>query len=72
MYRCDLCNRIVAAGNRAANLVLEHRQRRYPPRAKANPIRRNGKKKRTDDPGGTGSEIVREVKVCPACVAERR
>lgn len=72
MYRCDLCNRIVAAGTRAVTIVLETRPRLYPRRPKANRIHKNGKTEHTDDPGGKGTEIVREVKVCPFCAAGRR
>jgi hypothetical protein len=31
---------------------------------------KDGRPKTTDDPGGTGSEIVREVLVCPSCFEE--
>jgi hypothetical protein len=62
---------MVPPNTRAVNVALETRPRQYPRRAKANLIRKNGKKEHTDDPGGTGLEIVREVRACPACAAAR-
>jgi hypothetical protein len=52
-------------------LVVQTRLFRFPFRANANRVVRlvNGKpkEKRTDDPGGAGSQIVREVIACPRC-----
>jgi hypothetical protein len=31
---------------------------------------KEGRPKKTDDPGGVGFEIVREVVVCPSCCEE--
>ncbi len=31
---------------------------------------KEGRPKKTDDPGGVGFEIVREVVVCPGCFEE--
>jgi len=43
------------------------RRRKYPFREKANQFIKDGRLKKTDDPGGAGQEIVREVLVCPSC-----
>jgi hypothetical protein len=48
-------------------VVLVKRIRQYPPRAKANLVVREKKEHYTDDPGGSGREIAREVLVCPEC-----
>jgi hypothetical protein len=52
-------------------LVVQTRSAEYPFRRKANRLVRLVKGKRkvkeTDDPGGTGSEIVHEVTACPRC-----
>jgi hypothetical protein len=54
-------------------VVAQSRPSRYPPRSRANRFFRyvNGKHKEihTDDPGGAGTAIVREVRACPACAA---
>jgi hypothetical protein len=47
--------------------VVETRRREYPFRSKANQFRKDGKVEKTDDPGGVGREIVREILVCQAC-----
>jgi hypothetical protein len=74
MYRCQLCSRVSAAGTPQRRVVLTTRARKYPFRRDANVIFRivNGKWKevKIDDPGGTGTEIVSEVRVCPECARE--
>jgi hypothetical protein len=53
--------------------VVQSRAARYPWRREVNRVRRlvNGKHKVwfTDDPGGAGTEPVREITVCPRCAA---
>jgi hypothetical protein len=39
-----------------------------PARAKAHLLSKDGRLKTTDDPGGVGSEIIREILVCLSCV----
>jgi hypothetical protein len=58
---------VVPPRTRVRRLVLDRRTRQYRVRPKANLVVRNGKKRLTDDPGGKGQEIRREVVVCPAC-----
>ncbi|MBS2028496.1 MAG: hypothetical protein JST54_11370 [Deltaproteobacteria bacterium] len=48
---------------------METRPRTYPARADANVVWIDGKARTRNDPGGQGEEIVREVKLCPACAA---
>jgi hypothetical protein len=67
MFRCQLCWCAVGPRTAAAHLVVEKRARRYSLRTRANLVVRKHKKHHTDDPGGNGQEIVREVLVCPAC-----
>lgn len=69
MFRCGVCGNVGPPHTKAANVVLEARSRHYPLRLKANRFRKDRQKKWTDDPGGQGSEIVREVKACPSCGA---
>jgi hypothetical protein len=74
MFRCSLCQSVVPPGIPSHQLVLKRRRKAYPFRSRANAfVRTNeaGKRKEfhTDDPGGEGHEVVREVIVCPACAA---
>jgi hypothetical protein len=69
MYRCQLCSCVVPPRTPVRRLVLSRRDRRYPARPKANLFVRDGKEHETADPGGNGSEIAREVLVCPDCGA---
>jgi hypothetical protein len=62
-----LCSCVAPPGARVHRLTLERRARKYPPRPKANRVVRHHKGHHTDDPGGKGQEIVREVVVCPEC-----
>lgn len=79
-YRCELCNAVVPVKNVCEKFVIKRRIRHYSIREKANagyatksgrlihPIRKSNKRSdRTDDPGGTGWEIVQESPVCKVC-----
>lgn len=77
MFRCQSCETVVPAGTRAQRVVVQTRQKTYEPRGdrpgsdRGSRFRgRRVKKKRVFDQGGTGTEIVRELLVCPTC-AER-
>ena len=48
-------------------VVVETRDREYPNRPKANKVRTGRKTNQVNDPGGTGTEIVKEVALCPEC-----
>ena len=70
MYRCEQCGDVVGAGQAAIKMVVETRQREYPPRA--NPGGGAGKnqgrsRRRRGDSGGSGREIVRELLLCVEC-----
>ena len=67
MYRCQVCRQPIPANTPAYRRVVETREREYPARAKANCFRRKGRRKVTNDHGGRGSQIVREIVVCPTC-----
>jgi hypothetical protein len=75
MFRCQLCQCVVPPRTPCKHLVLKQRSKKYPFRSRANTfIRSNesGKRKEyhTDDPGGEGQEIVKEVIVCPDCTSQ--
>jgi hypothetical protein len=67
MFRCPLCSCVVGPRTPPQRLLLERRTRSYPYRSRANEFARDHKRHVTDDPGGNGSEVVREVLVCPEC-----
>jgi hypothetical protein len=67
LYRCQVCDVVVPASTPAHRKVVETRRRKYPFREKANQFIKDGRLKKTDDSGGVGDEIVREILVCPSC-----
>jgi len=71
LYRCHLCGVVVPPNTPAHRKVVETRRREYPFRKDAHLFIKEGRPKKTDDPGGVGFEIVREVVVCPSCFEER-
>lgn len=60
MFKCGICRKDSLPRETATRVVLQTRSRTYPFRKMAH---RNG----NDDPGGRGSEIVREVLVHRDC-----
>lgn len=60
-YQCQKCGDIPPSGTPSVRVVVETREHQHPFRAKAN-------RDDSSDPGGKGSQIVRELVVCPACV----
>ena len=80
MFRCQMCDTIVPAGTRSTKVVVATRQKIYEPRGQDPRERRGGRsfrgrrgprKRSPTTRGGTGTEIVRELSVCPSCAAER-
>ncbi len=74
MFVCQLCGGVVPPRTPAARVVTRRRAKQYPPRPRANhffQLNNDGKRRErwTDDPGGVGWEIAREVLACPACAA---
>lgn len=68
MYICQKCLSNIPANQPSFNFTTHKRQKHYPKRLQANVfIDQNGKQQKRDDPGGTGYEIVKEIKVCKAC-----
>ena len=75
MFRCQLCQCIVPPRTPSQRLVLNWRRKEYPYRSRANTFVRTdekGKRKEyhSDDPGGKGQEVAKEVIVCPTCAAQ--
>ena len=69
MFRCEVCGSTVPARVSPQRLVVATRPKTYPRRKAVHfqPGRHGGQGKWVDDPGGTGQEIAREVRVCPTC-----
>ena len=74
MFRCQVCETIVPSGTRSHKIVVQTRKKIYEPRGTDPRERRRWgrgrgrtKKKQTFDKGGQGTEIVREIMVCPRC-----
>lgn len=65
-FRCDYCNKVTKLHEKQTRVVIQTREHVHPYRKNANPHARfiEGK----DDPGGKGSQIVKEVVICEACV----
>lgn len=75
MYRCQVCGTVVPPRTPCHRVAVRMRPASYPVRSEVNRVVRlvNGrhKAKYTDDPGGTGAEVVREVIACPRCANGR-
>ncbi|MCO7222929.1 hypothetical protein [Pleionea sp. CnH1-48] len=49
-------------------MTVKSRIKHYPARIKVNAfVDRDGRHRQSDDPGGQGVELVRQIKVCPDC-----
>lgn len=78
MYKCQLCLAVVPPGTKSRTIVLETRQVQFPPRLKAYHFNKfDWKKQKTKrevrhDPGGIGTQIVREARVCVTCAERAR
>lgn len=71
MYRCEICKSVVPANTPTHRLIAETRPATYPHRPQANrPVKKRDRKVNPDDPGGRGTEIVRELIVCPRCAGK--
>ncbi len=68
MYTCQHCNRTAPPRTPATRVVVKTRRRLYPEKMPIK-VRRNGKVKIMKRNAGVGTEIVREIVVCPGCAA---
>lgn len=72
MYGCDRCGKTVGPNIREHQTPSIIRNKRYPFRPKANRFidpKKPGKRRVivTDDPGGSGFETVKAIRLCPQC-----
>ena len=75
MYRCDVCDRVSESGQPTKTIIFETRRIEHPQREKVywhrpKPGERKGRW--VGDPGGIGTAIVRELRVCEDCYARQR
>jgi hypothetical protein len=72
MFRCDVCGSVAPPRTACNRVILEIRLAEYAarPRAYWQSPRAGGKGKWIGDPGGRGTEIVREVRACDECAAK--
>jgi hypothetical protein len=76
MFRCQKCDTVVPQGVRSHKIVVQTRPRQYAARGTSPREWRPGRRRfpivRTPayDKGGEGTEIVKELMVCPACARE--
>ena len=73
MFRCGLCKDPSNCKEKAVRVVIERREKEYPFRKDANIIPLKAENGRTyyewkDDPGGQGTEIVKEELWHSACI----
>lgn len=66
MFRCDGCKKTSRTHEKPLIAAIT-RDKVYPYRQYANPGR-GPFGRPIDDPGGTGFETIREVRICPRCV----
>lgn len=72
MYVCEVCACVVPPNTPLHRIVVEARLVEHPHRPKIywHPPKDGEKGKWVDDPGGSGEQIVRELRVCPRCARE--
>lgn len=74
MFRCDVCGSVAPPRTPCNRITVETRVVEYPLRQKVHwqPPKAGGQGKWVDDPGGTGTAIVRELRACAECAAHQR
>lgn len=79
MFYCESCGRLQAPQTPSTAVPTVTRTVTFAPRSGALPglpQTKGGKRVRTrhaprrDDPGGTGTQIVRQIRVCPVCAQQ--
>lgn len=67
MFRCNVCKKLSKPNEPAIRVVVETRKKIYPAREKAMQIGAGLTKRWVADPGGIGTETVREELFCELC-----
>jgi len=70
MFKCEICEKIVPPSTPATRMTVKTQEALYPSRKDANRYKAGRRYRTSDDRGGIGSQIVKEVMVCPRCAKE--
>lgn len=70
MFKCDICGHSSDLGSKCNKFVTKARKHFFPKRVGVFRNMVDGEWVHVDDPGGTGLQIVQEIKVCadPKCI----
>ena len=67
MFKCGQCGRQTAPGEKSQVVVVDTELHTFPRRLRANTFKRKGSVEHSDDEGGKGMQIVREIRVGKCC-----
>ena len=67
MFRCQNCGTVVPPRTKTRSAIVQRRPMEYEERSAEVQGRRGRARTRIIDRGGFGHEIIRELKICPAC-----
>jgi hypothetical protein len=67
MFNCEVCGTTVPPGTPCHVIVAQTMEVEHPYRPRANRIKIEDKWEFSDDPGGYGKQIKKELRVCPDC-----
>ena len=70
MFICQNCDRVVEPRTPMTKVITRTRAASYPFRKDATTRKVGGKVEKVHDKGGQGYETVKEICVCPDCVAK--
>lgn len=71
MYRCDVCGKVTQPSESCKVIISKKREKNYRFRPGVNRVKReDGKWEYTNDNGGEGTEISKELKVCSKCAPQ--
>jgi hypothetical protein len=72
MYQCQNCSTLVSSNQSSHLVAIIKRKKQYSFRVDANTYidKKVGKKKKSNDHGGSGYETVKEIRVCKKCYSE--
>ena len=67
MFVCKNCHTQISSNTPSYLYPIKKRSKTYPKRPSANRFLKDGRAKQSDDPGGVGWEIEKEIIVCADC-----
>ncbi len=67
MYICENCNKESKPTDISYKIAIKTRKKIYSFRSDANRYKDDGKLKKSNDPGGSGLQIVTEITICNSC-----